>query len=138
MVLDDSDLEDFYSNDFLDDSDSDESESDSNWESNPSSESVDRNASPEIENVWTKPALNFSPRKEIPTRRSVNTTEKVTCMSSVIEIFLKLFPISLFVFIAQCTNARLRKMKTNVKETDCYEIMTFLGCSFIMCYNSLI
>ena len=30
IVLDDSDLEDFYSNDFLDDSDRDESESDSN------------------------------------------------------------------------------------------------------------
>lgn len=55
------------------------------------------------------------------------------------DSFLTLFPKSLFIWIADCTNERLKilEQKTNKKyaPTDYHEIMIVIGCTIIMSYN---
>jgi hypothetical protein len=59
--------------------------------------------------------------------------------SSVVQIFLKLFPNSLLQYIAQCTNQRLQILERatgrKVAPTDAHEIMIVIGCYLTMAYN---
>lgn len=56
-----------------------------------------------------------------------------------LDVFLKLFPKSLFIWIASCTNERLEilSMKKGrvIKSTDYHEMMVVIGCYIIMAYN---
>lgn len=56
-----------------------------------------------------------------------------------IDSFFELFPKSLFIWIADCTNERLKLLeeKNNKKyaPTDYHEVMIVIGCTIIMSYN---
>lgn len=58
---------------------------------------------------------------------------------SILDVFLKLFPKSLFMWISECTNRRLEilavKRKTKIKPTDYQEIMIVIGCLLVMSSN---
>lgn len=91
--------------------------------------------------IWSNVKDNFEPRKSIPPLRECLILADVNRSSSELHVFLKLFPKSLFIFIAQCTNKRLEILesasKKKITKTDEGEIMVALGCSFVMSYNRL-
>lgn len=124
--------EDFYS----DGNDSDDSSSDEPNEDDGDDSTV------EIQNVaqgviWKNVSSNFSPRKRLPEKEDISTSCDEDC--TLLEVFLKLFPRSLFVWIADCTNERLtilsEKNGNPVLLTDANEMMLFVGCLLIMSYN---
>lgn len=92
---------------------------------------------------WRDPSSNFKPKLTVPNERKGVVTLNVDRGAREIDVFLKLFPRSLFMHIASCTNERiqlLQKQKNkrlNMKETDMHEIMLVLGCTMIMCYNKV-
>lgn len=93
-------------------------------------------------NIWTDPQANFIPRKVISIDRKCIMSSKISRYCSELDLFLKLMPISVFKYIAQCTNERLEIHRSKKKissrslpNTDSGEIMIVLGCTFIMCYN---
>lgn len=61
--------------------------------------------------------------------------------SDATELFFKLFPKSLFEWIAKCTNERLdilaAKKGVEVQHTDCHEMILVIGCLLAMGYNRL-
>lgn len=91
--------------------------------------------------IWSNVKDDFQPRKYIPPLRDCVILADVNCGSSELQVFLKLFPKSLFMFISQCTNRRLEILesatKKKIPKTDEGEIMIALGCSFVMSYNRL-
>lgn len=86
---------------------------------------------------WSAVSSNFSPRKNLPKMAEATTTCDTN--SSITEVFLKLFPRSLFIWISECTNERLAilsdKKGEPVKPTNPDEMMVVIGCLLIMSYN---
>lgn len=87
--------------------------------------------------LWKLASQQFSPRMKIPLYKKPQTT--ITTDLSMEEVFLKLFPRSLFIWIADCTNERLKilseKKDRKVKLTNPNEIMVVIGCLLVMSYN---
>lgn len=61
--------------------------------------------------------------------------------STPVDLFFKLFPKSLFEWIAKCTNERLdilaEKKGIEIQHTDCHEIILVIGCFLVMGFNRL-
>lgn len=107
--------------------------------------------------TWGPVSSSHKPRKDIPTPVIPVILTNLNRGSSELDCFLKVFPKSLLIFIAQCTNERLKKMTDTFKnkkendphfkikarphlatnETDQHEILIVLGVMIIMCYNKL-
>lgn len=136
-------LDDYYS-DSDEESDTEcDGEFDSTYcESSDSSDFSDDDDDSEIDvppasNVWSDVTEDFVPRKSVPEYRATETT--IADDSSGTEIFLKLFPRSLLMFISECTNERLKilaeKKKKEFKFSDYHEILIIIGCTLVMAYN---
>lgn len=86
---------------------------------------------------WEDASSSFVPRKTIP----LYQTTKISLNDGYNEIdtFLTLFPKSLFMWIATCTNERLKLMEIKNKKiytpTDYHEVMIVIGCTIVMSYN---
>lgn len=91
---------------------------------------------------WNLPQKDFIPRFTLPVeRRGEIVNKKIKSDSNELEIFLQLFPNSLFCFIAENTNLRIainneNKNQTH-KATNAAEIKVFMGIIIIMSYNVL-
>lgn len=87
--------------------------------------------------VWNDVSSTFKPRQRLPEKKEVLTScdENYT----ITQVFLKLFPKSLFIWISDCTNERLEilseKQGKPAEPTDPHEIMVVVGCLLIMSYN---
>lgn len=96
-------------------------------------------APPRIEErySWKDVPKTFSPRKVIPAYKEPETP--IDPNSSIDTVFLKLFPKSLLIWIADCTNERLmilsEKKNRKIKLTDANEITVVIGCLLVMSYN---
>ncbi|XP_018574683.1 piggyBac transposable element-derived protein 4-like [Anoplophora glabripennis] len=90
---------------------------------------------------WNKVDENFVPRFSIPEERVCSILADLNRGSSELHIFMKLFPNSLFHYIAQCTNERLKILEETTKKkqilTDAHEIKIVIGCLLIMAYNKV-
>lgn len=88
---------------------------------------------------WEKVPDNFVPRKEIPAHKVSEI--RVEEHSTPVDLFFKLFPKSLFEWIAKCTNERLdilaEKKDIEVQHTDSNEMILVVGCLLVMGYNRL-
>lgn len=90
------------------------------------------------QSMWRQVTSAFTPRKIIPPYQEPVITG---CdeNSSVLDVFLKLFPRSLFIWIADCTNKRLAILSDEkgkqIKPTDPDEMMIVVGCLLVMSYN---
>ena len=98
------------------------------------------NASPRrMAYVWTEDTTNFMPKHNIPDKQDCIVTMNATRASSELDIFLKLFPKSLFLQIAHYTNERLdiwaEKKNKRIKHTCLSELMVIFGCTLVMSYN---
>ncbi|XP_068209199.1 piggyBac transposable element-derived protein 4-like [Palaemon carinicauda] len=142
LVEDDDDYEPSDADsDGTNNSSSDESQDDTVTEE----EDLEAPTSPEndsyrrMEYVWTKDTTNFVPKHDIPDKHDCIVTMSVTRASSELEIFLRLFPKSLFLQIAHYTNERLdilaEKKKKNIQHTCLSELMVIFGCTLVMSYN---
>lgn len=82
---------------------------------------------------------NFFPRFVLPDKESPIITADLHRGSTVLDCFLKVFPRSLFIYIAQSTNRRLEILEQNKKKiiskTCDKEIMLLTGVTLIMHYN---
>lgn len=90
--------------------------------------------------IWSSVPGNFVPRLAIAPITQCKIDPAIKSTSSPLEIFMKLFPPSLFTFIAGCTNERLsvynkESKKPKVPYTDPGEMMIVIGCNLVMCYN---
>ncbi len=90
---------------------------------------------------WTVNQDNFIPRINIPAKRDCVVMADVDRSTAAIDIFLKLFPRSLFIQISHFTNMRLAILE-GVKGKEIYrtspeEIMIVLGCMLVMSYNKV-
>lgn len=100
---------------------------------------MDADNEPDIvhEVTWSGAQPTFSPRKMIPEYNEPETSCDEN--STIEEVFLKLFPKSLFMWIADCTNERLNifaeKTGEVITPTDSHEIMIVIGCLLVMAYN---
>lgn len=102
------------------------------------SENENRHNKPNSDVQWESVPSTFSPRMTIPTYKEpqiFDCDEDTTIM----DIFLKLFPKSLFIWIADCTNERLQivseKKGKEIKATNSDEIMVVIGCLLVMSFN---
>ncbi|KAF2366344.1 PiggyBac transposable element-derived protein [Trinorchestia longiramus] len=91
---------------------------------------------------WTCDNENFIPRKSVPTFKETVVTADVNRSSSEFDIFMKLFPRSLFLQIAHYTFMRIdilnkAKPKAKISYTCADEIMVVLGCALVMTYNKV-
>lgn len=87
---------------------------------------------------WDVPIADFNSRFD--QEESCNDAEITNSLnegSDELSIFLRLFPRSLLIHIADCTNQRIKMQKKNFTPTDQYELMMILGCMLIMSYNHL-
>lgn len=105
-----------------------------------SDESCDEDSAPattEQSFSWKDVPITFSSRKEIPVYKEPDTS--IEKDSSIEKVFLKLFPKSLCIWIAECTNERLRiesiRKNKKIKLTDANEITVVMGCLLVMSYN---
>lgn len=121
------------------DSDSDDDDSEAYTSSdNDSEDEIEEGVANTVNVVeWKDVPPSFSPRKLIPENKEVETN--CDANSTITELFLKLFPKSLFIWISECTNERLNilaeKTGKQITPTDPGEIMIVIGCLMIMSYN---
>jgi len=93
--------------------------------------------------IWSHVDINnFSPKKSIPSDYSTTITHKLNESSNELDCFFSLFPKSLFMFMAHCTNQRLDilenergKKKKKFTRTSAKELMLLTGVSLVMHYN---
>lgn len=113
--------------------DSDDSESDSE-----NDETIESKSQPSSDNQWKSVPPTFSPRMTIPTYQEPQIMD-CNEESTIMDIFLKLFPKSLFIWIADCTNERLQMLSETkgkeIKPTNRDEIMVVIGCLLVMSFN---
>lgn len=99
-----------------------------NKETNDKKKEDKRNEKDDDSIVWFNNDGSFTPRCSVFDEKNVTTS--LSRDLSEVEIFLKLFPKSLFLYIAQCTNERLAIFeKTSKKKRlrcDSYEIIITL------------
>jgi len=114
-----------------------------NTDENEASDAATSNMTQTVPQVIWQPFPNntFVPRKQIPTGNgSAIPHISLDRSCSELDVFLKMFPRSLIIFICQCTNERLtilkeqKRVKDNVP-TDPSEIMIVLGILLVMSYN---
>lgn len=88
---------------------------------------------------WGNVPKNFAPRKQIP--EYMEPEMRVENESTPVDLFFKLFPMSLFEWMAKCTNERLdilaAKKGIDVEHTDAHEMILVVGCLLVMGYNRL-
>lgn len=106
--------------------------------------------------IWTTPDETFRPRLEPTQPRVTRTLLNLTDDADELKCFLAVFPRSLFMYMAQCTNIRLdilRQIKQkkyiearnpkqpkhppSVTETELNEMMLLVGCMLVMTYNKV-
>lgn len=93
--------------------------------------------------LWKEPTKNFKPRMKLPEKTEGVVQLNLTRECSELDVFLKIFPLSVFTHIADCTNKRIQQLrrtknlKLNIQETDMHEIMIILGCTLVMSYNKV-
>lgn len=101
-------------------------------------ENESKQNAPNSDNQWKSVPSTFSPRMTIPTYQEPQIYD-CDKDSTIMEIFLKLFPKSLFIWIAECTNERLqilsKRKGKEIKATDPDEIMVVIGCLLVMSFN---
>ncbi|XP_047002606.1 piggyBac transposable element-derived protein 4-like [Schistocerca americana] len=85
--------------------------------------------------LWSKVDAMFRPRKTMPNMVIPVVLGKLDRSASELDVFEKIFPPSLFIFISQCTNQRLKMKKATVQSTDPGEIRLVLGVMLVMYYN---
>ena len=110
-----------------------------------------------VDGDWVPVPPQFQPIRAIPSPRTPEILGDLKKGCTELDCFLKVFPKSLLMFIAQCTNMRLKKVADQCKrkkvsdplykansrakqannETDMYEILAVLGVITIMGYNKL-
>lgn len=67
--------------------------------------------------IWNSVPQNYTPRIQLPTARNTEILlNSINSQSTEIDIFLKLFPKSLYMFISQCTNERLTILEKKTKK----------------------
>ncbi|XP_036344060.1 piggyBac transposable element-derived protein 4-like [Rhagoletis pomonella] len=92
-------------------------------------------------NVAPDNSQNFNPKYEIPTERDCKILLDFAHDCTEFKVFSTIFPYSLSIRIAECTNPRLtalnRRAQSKRNLTDPNEILVFLGVSLIMHYNKL-
>lgn len=93
---------------------------------------------------WMDVPPTFVPRMDIPDHRppEINFDDNFReNFSSELDVFLKLFPKSLMMWISSCTNERLmmhgESRNVEIAPTDFHEIMIIIGCYLTMSYNRL-
>lgn len=90
---------------------------------------------------WMNVSDAFIPRKTIPDYRepNINVDQKFRENYNEMDVFMKLFPRSLILWIVQCTNERLQILSDRkgkeVKPTNYHEMMVVICVYFIMSYN---
>ncbi|XP_035215305.1 piggyBac transposable element-derived protein 2-like, partial [Stegodyphus dumicola] len=85
--------------------------------------------------LWFHADSTFQPRMTIPAESSPSLLFKLNRSATELDVFLKIFPKSLMIWIFQCTNRRLEKLGQTIHPTDPSEIMLVLGCMLVMSYN---
>ena len=86
--------------------------------------------------LWTNVPPGFQPKLNISQDTPCAIHPDITLTTSILDIFLKLFPCSLLLQIAYYTNKRLsifQNAKTKRRKlvpTDAHEIMKLFGCFF--------
>ncbi|GFU28635.1 piggyBac transposable element-derived protein 4 [Nephila pilipes] len=73
----------------------------------------------------------------IPAESSPSLLFNLNRSATELDVFLKIFPKSLMIWISQCTNQRLEKLGQTIHPTDPSEIMLVLGCILVMSYNKV-
>lgn len=90
---------------------------------------------------WKQIDSSYKSRKNVPSNRPSLIVANLNQNSTELHIFLNLFPRSLFMFIADCTNKRLnileKEKRKTLTRTDSYEVMTAIGITLVMSYNRL-
>nr|CAH7745803.1 unnamed protein product [Callosobruchus chinensis] len=104
-----------------------------------SSEAEVGNLSVEVD-TWNLVDNSFCPRFGVPPGKDGNILlRNISRSSTELDIFLKLFPRSLFMVIAEHTNERLLVLENEKHEkeepTDVGEMMIVVGCMLVMSYN---
>lgn len=121
--------------DYCDSEDSDDTETDDDDDETSENEILQK-----CDGEWKSVPSTFSPRKTIPIYKKPQIFECDKDAKNT-EIFLKLFPKSLLIWIAQCTNERLEILSEKkgklIPPTTPDEIMVVLGVLLIMSYNRL-
>jgi hypothetical protein len=92
---------------------------------------------------WSKPDGRFIPKEKISEKRACELSPKIKKKLTPLQYFNQTFPQSLYIYIAQCTNERIRihqrsnksSKRIRLKETDKGEIQLVLGCILVMSYN---
>ncbi|KAJ4450071.1 hypothetical protein ANN_01478, partial [Periplaneta americana] len=89
---------------------------------------------------WSPLSAQYQPRLKVSADRTpVILNESINRSSDYLDVWLQIFPRSLLMYIAQCTNIRLdilrREKKINIADTDHSEILLVLGVTLVMCYN---
>lgn len=90
--------------------------------------------------LWFSVSSRFNPRYTVAVDRiPVILNKNIDRSSNYLDIFMQLFPRSLLIYIAQCTNIRLemlrKKKKLIIADTDHHEILLLLGVTLVVCYN---
>ncbi|KAF2348002.1 PiggyBac transposable element-derived protein [Trinorchestia longiramus] len=91
--------------------------------------------------VWLAPGPDLEPRLSVTTERNTNyLSTRLHCTSSEHQFFEELFPKSLFLWTAQCTNKRIDLLRQQKKtktfmSTDEGEIRKTIGIMIVMAYN---
>lgn len=134
MLLFDSSSDDDSDVETSSDDDSDVETSD---ESGGSDDEIILEAVHSKQSVWKLGTPEFVPRKSIPEYKEPETS--IDEHHTITEVFFKLFPKSMFMWIAQCTNERLTILNNeqgkNHPSTDWHEIVVVIGCLLVMSYN---
>ena len=90
---------------------------------------------------WNEITRKFKSRFSVPSERKPIVLANMSESPDELEVFRAVFPPSLFIRIAECTNKRLeilgKRTKRRFAQSDSGEIMILLGCSLIMGYNKL-
>lgn len=103
-------------------------------------EQLDQEIDVDITSIWSQSFGEFQPKKVLSTSRPCQIKD-IQPSATEMQVFYKLFPPSLIMYIAQCTNERLdiyrasKKVQSFVPNTDSGEIKKMIGCMFIMAYN---
>lgn len=90
---------------------------------------------------WMNVPPTFVPSKVLPEYKEpvLHFVQNFQANFNEIDLFLKLFPKSLIMWITQCTNTTLKiyaeKKGIDVRPTDFYEIMLVIGCYLVMSFN---
>ncbi|GFS38264.1 hsp90 co-chaperone Cdc37 [Trichonephila inaurata madagascariensis] len=87
--------------------------------------------------LWFHADSTFLPRMTIPAESFSSLLFNLNCSATKLDVFFKLFPKSLMIWISQCTNQQLKKLGQTIHPTYPSEIMLVLGCMLVMSYNKV-